>query len=136
MQLCSLTHLVQKPFAFMNMGRNMRKLSPPPTITLGNRGTCSAQVGVEVPSALLSVSSSTLYSWIFSLWCRNSRHSLSSSSLENFPDVFAYEETAWCDHACPVISTPQGVQAPVCRPCSRAKSLGLFSSSASLVTLY
>lgn len=51
------------------------------------------------PSVLLSVSSRTLYSRTFSLWCWNSRRSLSSSSLENFPEVFAWEERISCQPA-------------------------------------
>lgn len=46
--------------------------------------------GAGTPSVLLRVSSRTLYSRTFSLWCWNSRHSLASSSLENLPDVFAW----------------------------------------------
>lgn len=52
----------------------------------GVRGGC----GAAAPSVLLTVSSRMLYSRTFSRWCWNSRHSLSSSSLENFPEVFAY----------------------------------------------
>lgn len=44
----------------------------------------------DAPSVLLSASSRTLYSCTFSRWCWNSRHSLSSSSRENLPEVFAW----------------------------------------------
>lgn len=45
------------------------------------------------PSVLLTASTRMLYSWILSLWCWNSFFRFDSSSLENFPELFA----CWTD---------------------------------------
>lgn len=67
----------------------------------GGRGGTACRGGSAVsraPSVLLRASSRTLYSCTFSLWCWSSRHSLASSSLENFPELFAWR-SALCEPA-------------------------------------
>lgn len=57
-------------------------------------GTFWARPPQGAPPVPPRVSSSAWYSCTFSLWCCSSRHSLSSSSLENFPEVFAWKGSA------------------------------------------
>lgn len=50
---------------------------------------------VDSPSVLLTASVRMLYSWILSLWCWNSFFRFSSSSAENFPELFACWTDEW-----------------------------------------